>query len=246
MYLAHESQFPNPGDFVTAPLGRQPVIVTRNKSGEVRGLHQRLRPPRRGAVPRRTAHRKLRPPSVAPATMAGATTSTAKSIGVKEKNAGGYPPSFDGGPPPRPDAAGQGGLLPGLRLRQPGRRMSPRWRSTWATLAGSSSTCSSTPRRRGWRRCAAPPPMPTTATGRCGRGEQRGRLPRRPPRTGTTPPPRRAAARASRTNDDQGARRRQLGQVRRRLLVLPQRPPVPVDLGGEPAGPPAVGHAWTS
>ena len=33
---------------------------------------------------------------------------------------------------------------------------------------------------------------------------------------------------------DQGARRRQLGQVRRRLLVLPERPPVPVDLGGQP------------
>ena len=41
----------------------------------------------------------------------------------------------------------------------------------------------------------------------------------------------------------QGARRRQLGQVRRRLLVLPQRPPVPVDLGGQPAGPASVGQA---
>ena len=45
---------------------------------------------------------------------------------------------------------------------------------------------------------------------------------------------------------DQGARRRQLGQVRRRLLVVPARPPVPVDLGGQPAGPAAVGPAARS
>ena len=42
---------------------------------------------------------------------------------------------------------------------------------------------------------------------------------------------------------DQSARRRRLGQVRRRLLVLPARPPVPVDLGSQPAGPAAVGQA---
>ena len=33
IYLAHDSQLPNPGDYFTTYIGRQPVIITRDKEG---------------------------------------------------------------------------------------------------------------------------------------------------------------------------------------------------------------------
>jgi phenylpropionate dioxygenase-like ring-hydroxylating dioxygenase large terminal subunit len=41
LYLAHESQVPKEGDYVTAWMGRQPVIVVRHKDGQVHVLHNR-------------------------------------------------------------------------------------------------------------------------------------------------------------------------------------------------------------
>lgn len=38
IYLAHESQIPNPGDYFTTYIGRQPVVITRGRDGELRCL----------------------------------------------------------------------------------------------------------------------------------------------------------------------------------------------------------------
>ena len=38
LFLAHESQISEPGDYMTVTMGRQPVVITRDKSGELHAL----------------------------------------------------------------------------------------------------------------------------------------------------------------------------------------------------------------
>ena len=38
VYLAHESQIPEINDYFTTHIGRQPVVITRDKGGELHGL----------------------------------------------------------------------------------------------------------------------------------------------------------------------------------------------------------------
>ena len=38
VYLAHETQVPNPGDYFTTYIGRQPVVITRDRNGELNCL----------------------------------------------------------------------------------------------------------------------------------------------------------------------------------------------------------------
>ena len=41
VYVAHDSELPEPGDYVTRRMGRQPVIVSRAKDGEVHVMANR-------------------------------------------------------------------------------------------------------------------------------------------------------------------------------------------------------------
>mgnify|MGYP003518001415 FL=1 len=38
VYLAHESQIPNNNDFYTTHIGRQPIIIARNRQGELNAM----------------------------------------------------------------------------------------------------------------------------------------------------------------------------------------------------------------
>src|SRR5699024_10529801 len=38
IFLAHESQIPNVGDYYTTNIGRQPIMITRSKDGELNAL----------------------------------------------------------------------------------------------------------------------------------------------------------------------------------------------------------------
>lgn len=38
IYLAHESQIPNPNDYFTTHIGRQPIVITRDKTGQLHAL----------------------------------------------------------------------------------------------------------------------------------------------------------------------------------------------------------------
>ena len=48
IYLGHESEIPNPGDYKTAYIGLRPVIVTRDENGAVHAMLNRCR--HRGSV----------------------------------------------------------------------------------------------------------------------------------------------------------------------------------------------------
>jgi benzoate/toluate 1,2-dioxygenase alpha subunit len=38
VYLAHESQIPEPNDYFTTWIGRQPIVITRDKDGELHAV----------------------------------------------------------------------------------------------------------------------------------------------------------------------------------------------------------------
>ena len=38
IYVAHDSELPNPGDYITTVMGRQPVIINRDSDGQLRGF----------------------------------------------------------------------------------------------------------------------------------------------------------------------------------------------------------------
>lgn len=54
VYLAHESEIPNPDDFKTSHLGHRPIIIVRDRSGKIRALLNRCT--HRGATVCRQTH----------------------------------------------------------------------------------------------------------------------------------------------------------------------------------------------
>ena len=71
IYLAHESQIPNANDYFTTYMGRQPIVITRNKAGELNASINACS--HRGAMLCRHKRATSRP-SPAPSTAGPSTT----------------------------------------------------------------------------------------------------------------------------------------------------------------------------
>ncbi|ALI56533.1 benzoate 1,2-dioxygenase large subunit [Celeribacter marinus] len=91
IYMAHESQIPNNGDYFSLKMGRTPVIVTRDKEGELHALVNACS--HRGAM---LCRFKRRNQKTFTCPFHGWTFSnTGKLLKVKDPKGGGYPEQFN-------------------------------------------------------------------------------------------------------------------------------------------------------
>jgi benzoate/toluate 1,2-dioxygenase alpha subunit len=91
IYMAHESQIPNPGDYFTLTMGRTPVVITRDKDGELHALVNACS--HRGA---QLCRFKRRNQKTFTCPFHGWTFSnTGKLLKVKDPKGAGYPEQFN-------------------------------------------------------------------------------------------------------------------------------------------------------
>lgn len=91
VYLAHESQIPEPNDYYTTSIGRTPILITRGKDGELHAFINACA--HRGATLCRRKHGNK---GSFTCPFHGWTFSNAgKLLKVKDARTGGYPESFD-------------------------------------------------------------------------------------------------------------------------------------------------------
>ena len=91
IYMAHESQIPEPGDYYTLTMGRTPVVITRDKDGELHALVNSCT--HRGAM---LCRFKRRNQKTFTCPFHGWTFSnTGKLLKVKDPKTGGYPEQFN-------------------------------------------------------------------------------------------------------------------------------------------------------
>ncbi|KXO06849.1 benzoate 1,2-dioxygenase large subunit [Marinobacter excellens] len=91
VYLAHESQVANPNDYFTSYIGRQPVVVVRNKDGELHCFVNACS--HRGAV---LCRKKVGNKAVFTCPFHGwSFNNSGKLVKVKDPDDAGYPESFN-------------------------------------------------------------------------------------------------------------------------------------------------------
>ena len=91
IYLAHESQIPEPGDYFTTYIGRQPVVISRDKEGELHALINACA--HRGAM---LCRRKTDNRTTFTCPFHGWTFSnTGRLLKVKDPRGAGYPEQFN-------------------------------------------------------------------------------------------------------------------------------------------------------
>ncbi|MFF7601930.1 benzoate 1,2-dioxygenase large subunit [Streptomyces mirabilis] len=91
VYLAHESQIPDVGDYFTTYIGRQPVIISRDKQGELHALINACS--HRGAM---LCRRKTDKRTTFTCPFHGWTfNNTGKLLKVKDPRGAGYPEQFN-------------------------------------------------------------------------------------------------------------------------------------------------------
>lgn len=93
VYVAHESQLPNPNDFFTTHIGRQPIIIARNKEGKLNAFINACS--HRGSTLCRV---KKGNKAVHTCTFHGwSFSSNGKLVKVKDPEGAGYPDTFSQG-----------------------------------------------------------------------------------------------------------------------------------------------------
>lgn len=91
VYLAHESQIPNNNDYITSFLGRQPIVISRDRTGKLNAFLNACS--HRGAM---ICRHKRGNKSTYTCPFHGWTFSnTGKLLKVKEPDGGGYPDCFN-------------------------------------------------------------------------------------------------------------------------------------------------------
>lgn len=91
IYVGHESQLPKPYDFLTTKIGRQPIILTRQADGKIRG-HVNVCSHRGAVVCReKTGNKKV----FACGFHGWCYDSSGALVHVTDEKEGGYPASFD-------------------------------------------------------------------------------------------------------------------------------------------------------
>jgi benzoate/toluate 1,2-dioxygenase alpha subunit len=91
IYLAHESQVPNVNDYLTTNIGRQPIVITRNKAGELNALINACS--HRGATLCR--HKKGNKANFTCTFHGWTFNNSGKLLKVKDATEAGYPESFN-------------------------------------------------------------------------------------------------------------------------------------------------------
>lgn len=161
VFLAHESQLANESAFLTLTIGRQPVLLTRNRSGELKCFINACT--HRGA---RLCREKRGRRTTFTCPFHGWTFSNDGALlNVTDEENGAYPEHFD-----RSD----------LGLREVGRLESykgfifaslsadvPRWTITLRGRRPSSTSWWTSRRKESWRSCEGSGGIPIAATGRC-------------------------------------------------------------------------------
>ncbi|WP_018262287.1 benzoate 1,2-dioxygenase large subunit [Methylobacterium sp. WSM2598] len=91
IYMAHESQIPNPNDYFTTYMGRQPVVITRNRKGELQAFVNACS--HRGAMICR--HRRGNKATFTCPFHGWTFSNGGRLLKVKDPEGAGYPDSFN-------------------------------------------------------------------------------------------------------------------------------------------------------
>ena len=135
IYLAHESQLPNNNDYLTTYIGRQPIVISRDKDGELHALINACS--HRGAM---LCRRKKDNRGTFTCPFHGWTFSNnGKLLKVKDPRGAGLPGAVQQRGLARPDEGRALRVLPRLPVRQPQPRRASRWSSSSAAPRRSST-----------------------------------------------------------------------------------------------------------
>ena len=150
VYCGHESQVPNAGDYYAVTIGRQPMVMVRQKDGSVQVLYNRC--PHRGVQlfgnlkGNTGSSLRLLVPRVELSPRRQRARDPARQ-GLRRHAHDARQPRL------RHEARGAGGFVSRLRLRQPGRRRARRCPSSSARPRSPSTTCATARRSARSRSC---------------------------------------------------------------------------------------------